>query len=189
MGTGERIYAGARLMLVAGFLFLPLLMELINWAGRGMLIDTVDLCAMRCLRIACLLRGEFKGSRPIEGLQIEHNEDKTLGKERFVRTERVWKGYVPLITILFKPILCPCPRNISRIQPPGRQKRGSENPSRARELYQCNVSVPLSNLEAAASPLSNSADKRCPASRKPPFRQPFPRPDAAFLVVEPRQPF
>lgn len=80
-----------------------------------------------------------------------------------------------LITILFKPILCPCPRNISRIQPPGRQKRGSENPSRARELYQCNVSVPLSNLEAAASPLSNSADKRCPASRKPPFRQPFPR--------------
>lgn len=81
-----------------------------------------------------------------------------------------------LITILFKPILCPCPRNISRIQPPGRQKRGSENPSRARELYQCNVSVPLSNLEAAASPLSNSADKRCPASRKPPFRQPFPKP-------------
>ena len=68
MGTGERIYAGARLMLVAGFLFLPLLMELINWAGRGMVIDTVDLCAMRCLRITCLLRGEFKGSRSIEGL-------------------------------------------------------------------------------------------------------------------------
>lgn len=55
MGIGERIYAGARLMLVAVFsahrllslsffFFFRLLMELINWTeGRGMLIDTVDL--------------------------------------------------------------------------------------------------------------------------------------------------
>lgn len=57
MGIGERIYAGARLMLVAVFsahrllslsffFFFRLLMELINWTeGRGMLIDTVDLRA------------------------------------------------------------------------------------------------------------------------------------------------
>lgn len=68
-----------------------------------------------------------------------------------------------------------------RIQPPGHQKRGSLQ--RGREnctnvTFRFPLSLPRGGGIAA---LSNSADKRCcPASRKPSFRQPFPKPDAAF---------